>query len=102
VSSLTKAVLSQYLEYYIGLEYSVAMDIVESFFEEIILALQKGEEVNLVGLGKFSVRKKNSRPGRNPKTGEVIPVSARKVVTFQTSATLRKKLNQLSLDTLGA
>lgn len=102
MSNLIKASLAQYLEDYIGLELPVAMSIVENFFEEIILALEKGEEVKLVGLGNFSVRQKKRRPGRNPKTGKPFAVSARKVVSFSTSATLRKKLNSLSLRHVGA
>lgn len=96
MSNLIKASLAQYLEDYIGLELTVAMSIVENFFEEIILVLEKGESVKLMGLGSFSVRQKKSRPGRNPKTGKLYSISARKVVSFQTSATLRKKLNSLS------
>jgi integration host factor subunit alpha len=92
VSNLTKASLAQFLEDYTGLELSITLSIVENFFEEIILALEKGECVKLVGLGNFSVKQKKQRLGLNLKPGKPIPVSARKVVRFQTSATLRKKL----------
>ena len=102
MSNLTKASLAQFLEDYTGLELAITLSIVENFFEEIMLALEKGESVKLVGLGCFSVQQKKSRLGRNPKTGKPIPVSARKVVRFQTSATLRKKLNRLSLKSVGA
>lgn len=95
MSSLIKASLAQYVEDYVGLELPVATSIVENFFEEMILALEKGETVKLMGLGNFSVRQKKRRPGRNPKTGKPYSISARKVVSFQTSSTLRKKLNSL-------
>ncbi len=66
--------------------------LVEEFFEEIRLALENGEDVKLAGFGNFELRDKKQRPGRNPKTGEVIPVSARRVVTFHPSQKLKTKI----------
>ena len=62
---------------------------VELFFEEIKISLEQGEQVKISGFGKFELRDKTSRPGRNPKTGEVIPITARRVTTFR-SALLNK------------
>jgi integration host factor subunit alpha len=62
---------------------------VEAFFEEICLALESGDEVKLSGFGNFDLREKSQRPGRNPKTGESIPITARRVVTFHASAKLK-------------
>ena len=62
---------------------------VETFFDEIRNALERGEAVKLSGFGNFQVRDKPPRPGRNPKTGEVIPISARRVVTFHASQKLK-------------
>ena len=68
-------------------------EIVESFFEIMKESLENGEDVVLSGFGKFHVAEKNSRIGRNPRTGEVTEIAARKVVTFRPSAVLRKKIN---------
>jgi integration host factor subunit alpha len=66
--------------------------IVESFFEEIRLALETGDQVKLSGFGNFDLRVKNQRPGRNPKTGEDIPISARCVVTFRPGQKLKSRV----------
>ncbi|HEV2613879.1 MAG TPA: integration host factor subunit alpha [Gammaproteobacteria bacterium] len=102
MKSLTKAKLASYVEDEVGLEAPLAMALVEHFFEEITVALEKGEEVKLFGLGNFSVRQKNARMARNPRSGESVKIPARKVVNFQTSTTLRKLLNQLSCGVHGA
>jgi integration host factor subunit alpha len=102
VTTLTKAKLAATIEDEVGLDAGLSMAIVEHFFEEITVALEKGEAVKLTGLGNFSTRQKNSREARNPRTGEKARVSARKVVNFQTSSTLRKLLNQLSCEVHGA
>src|ERR1051325_8753670 len=75
----------------VGLNKREAKDMVESFFEEIRIALERGEMVKLSGFGNFQLRKKPQRPGRNPKTGEEIPITARRVVTFHA----RQKLKSL-------
>lgn len=64
------------------------------FFEEIRKALQQGEQVKLSGFGNFDLRDKKERPGRNPKTGEAIPVSSRRVVTFHAGQKLKAKVKQ--------
>ncbi|MCT6885861.1 MAG: integration host factor subunit alpha, partial [Gilliamella apis] len=68
--------------------------LVELFFEEIRVALEKGEPVKLSGFGNFAVRDKNSRPGRNPKTGESVDISARRVVTFRPGIKFRERIEK--------
>lgn len=76
----------------LGLNKREAKEIVESFFEEIRSALEAGKQVKLSGFGNFDLRDKNQRPGRNPKTGEEIPISARRVVTFHPGQKLKAKV----------
>ncbi len=87
--ALTKAELTDLLFENVGLNKREAKDVVESFYEELRVALQKGEGVKLSGFGNFQLRTKPQRPGRNPKTGEEIPISARRVVTFHASQKLK-------------
>ncbi len=87
--TLTKAELCDLLFEKVGLNKREAKDMVEAYFEEIALALEGGEEVKLSGFGNFDLRDKPQRPGRNPKTGEEIPISARRVVSFHASAKLK-------------
>lgn len=100
--ALTKAEMSEYLFDKLGLSKRDAKELVELFFEEIRRALENGEQVKLSGFGNFDLRDKNQRPGRNPKTGEDIPITARRVVTFRPgqklkagSKTLRPKTSNL-------
>jgi len=90
--ALTKADLVEALFEQLGLNKREAKDFVEMFFEEIRLALAKGEQVKLSGFGNFDLRDKNERPGRNPKTGEEIPISARRVVTFRPGQKLKARV----------
>ncbi|GHA70889.1 integration host factor subunit alpha [Formosimonas limnophila] len=83
--TLTKAELAEVLFAQVGLNKREAKEMVEAFFEEIRTALEHGDIVKLSGFGNFSVRDKASRPGRNPKTGEMVPIAARRVVTFHAS-----------------
>jgi integration host factor subunit alpha len=87
--TLTKAELADLMSEKVGLNKREAKDMVESFFEEIRIALERGEMVKLSGFGNFQLRKKPQRPGRNPKTGEEIPITARRVVTFHASQKLK-------------
>ncbi len=77
--ALTKAEMSEYLFDKLGLSKRDAKELVELFFEEIRRALENGEQVKLSGFGNFDLRDKNQRPGRNPKTGEDIPITARRL-----------------------
>ena len=87
--TLTKAELADLLFEKVGLNKREAKDMVEAFFEEIRGALERGESVKLSGFGNFNIRRKAPRPGRNPRTGESIPIKARNVVTFHASHKLK-------------
>jgi integration host factor subunit alpha len=90
--TLTKAELADLLYEQVGLNKREAKDMVEAFFEEVRIALEAGDSVKLSGFGNFELRKKSERPGRNPKTGEEIPITARRVVTFHSSQKLKSKV----------
>jgi integration host factor subunit alpha len=92
--TITKADLATLLHEKVGLNKREAADIVMAFFEEICAELERGDTVKLSGFGVFCLRNKNSRPGRNPKTGEMIPVSARRVVMFHPSHILKTLVHQ--------
>ena len=83
MAALTKADLAEMLFNDLGLNKREAKEMVELFFEEIRSSLENNEEVKLSGFGNFDIRDKKSRPGRNPKTGEEVAVTARRVVTFK-------------------
>lgn len=87
--TLTKAELAELLFEQVGLNKREAKDMVETFFDEICDSLERGEAVKLSGFGNFQLRDKPQRPGRNPKTGEEIPITARRVVTFHASQKLK-------------
>jgi integration host factor subunit alpha len=90
--ALTKAEVAEHLYEKVGLSKRDAKDMVEIFFEEIRETLESGEQVKLSGFGNFDLREKSERPGRNPKTGEDIPISARKVVTFRPGQKLKSRV----------
>jgi len=90
--AITKADLADALFHQLGLNKREAKEFVELFFERVREALENGESVKLSGFGNFGLREKNSRPGRNPKTGEEIPISARRVVTFRASQKLKQRV----------
>ncbi|MES2637702.1 MAG: integration host factor subunit alpha [Pseudomonadota bacterium] len=92
--TLTKADLADLLFEQVGLNKREAKDMVEAFFEEVRTALETGDSVKLSGFGNFELRKKSERPGRNPKTGEEIPITARRVVTFHASQKLKSKVEE--------
>ncbi|WP_087017826.1 integration host factor subunit alpha [Thaumasiovibrio subtropicus] len=96
--ALTKADLAENLFEKVGLNKRDAKETVEVFFEEIRKALENGEQVKLSGFGNFDLREKNERPGRNPKTGEDIPISARRVVTFRPGQKLKARVENIKLD----
>ena len=90
--ALTKAEVAEHLFEKVGLSKRDAKDMVEIFFEQIRETLESGEQVKLSGFGNFDIRQKKERPGRNPKTGEDIPISARKVVTFRPGQKLKSRV----------
>lgn len=92
--TLTKADLAKYLDEAIGLTNREAKEIVEIFFQYISDALIKGQQVKLSGFGNFTLHDKKERPGRNPRTGEEVPVTARRVVTFHTGQKLKARVEK--------
>ncbi len=90
--ALTKADISEHLFQEIGLTKREAKEIVELFFQNICKALESGHQVKLSGFGNYELHDKKERPGRNPKTGKEIPVSARRVVTFRSGQKLRARV----------
>ena len=91
--ALTKAAMAERLFTDLGLNKREAKDLVDLFFETVRQALEQGEQVKLSGFGNFELRDKGERPGRNPKTGEEIPISARRVVTFRPGQNLRARVH---------
>ncbi|MEO7557912.1 MAG: integration host factor subunit alpha [Gammaproteobacteria bacterium] len=90
--ALTKADMVDKLFDELGLNKREAKEIVEMFFEEVRVALSRGEQVKLSGFGNFDLRNKGMRPGRNPKTGKEIPITARRVVTFRSGQKLKSRI----------
>ena len=88
----TKAEMAENLFEKLGVSKRDAKDLVEAFFEEVRRSLENGEQVKLSGFGNFDLRDKNQRPGRNPKTGEDIPITARRVVTFRPGQKLKSRV----------
>ena len=94
--AITKAQLAVSLHEELGLNKRESKEFVEQFFESIKSSLEDGNAVKLSGFGNFGLRDKPSRPGRNPKTGEEIPISARRVVTFKVSQKLKESIDRNS------
>ena len=90
--ALTKAEMAERLFDEVGLNKREAKEFVDAFFDTLREALERGQQVKLSGFGNFDLRQKNQRPGRNPKTGEEIPISARRVVTFRPGQKLRARV----------
>ena len=92
MAALTKALMAERLYEELGLNKREAKELVELFFEEVRSALAEGQQVKLSGFGNFDLRSKKQRPGRNPKTGEEIPITARRVVTFRPGQKLKARV----------
>lgn len=90
--ALTKADMAEKLFLELGINKREAKEFVELFFEEVRDALENGRQVKLSGFGNFNLRDKSQRPGRNPKTGEEIPITARRVVTFHPGQKLKARV----------
>ena len=90
--AVTKATMAERLFDELGLNKREAKEMVELFFEEIKGALESGDQVKISSFGNFDLRDKNQRPGRNPKTGEEIPICARRVVTFRPGQKLKARV----------
>ena len=93
--TITKADIVDYLNNELGLNKSDCKILIEDFFDEIKNSLINNEEVKLSGFGNFELINKKERPGRNPKTGEDVTITARRVVTFRAGNKLRKKIATL-------
>lgn len=91
-SALTKAQLAELLFEQIGLNKRESKDMVDAFFDLMVQRLVDGKDVKLSGFGNFQIRTKAPRPGRNPRTGEAIPIQARRVVTFHASSKLKEQV----------
>ena len=94
MATITKLDIIEYLSDKYHLSTQDTKNVVENFLEEIRLSLESGQDVKLSGFGNFELRDKSSRPGRNPKTGDVVPVSARRVVTFKPGQKLRARVEK--------
>ena len=92
MGALTKAQMADRLFDELGLNKREAKEIVEMFFDEVRHSLENNEHVKLSGFGNFELREKGERPGRNPKTGEEIPITARRVVTFRPGQKLKARV----------
>ena len=90
--ALTKADMAESLFNEMGLNKREARELVHLFFQELGASLADGEQIRLSGFGNFALRDKNARPGRNPKTGEKIPVAVRRVVTFRPGNKLKARV----------
>ena len=94
MSTLTKSDMIEHLMYQLNLTRQEGRCLVENFFNELSESLIAGNEVKLSGFGNFELKDKSSRPGRNPKTGEPVDVSARRVVTFKMGQKFRQKVDE--------
>ncbi len=90
--ALTKAQLAELLFEQIGLNKRESKDMIDAFFDLIATSLVDGNDVKVTGFGNFQIRTKAPRPGRNPRTGESIPIAARRVVTFHASQKLKEQI----------
>ncbi len=90
--ALTKADMAESLFNELGLNKREALELVDLFFQELVEDLADGEQVRLSGFGNFDLRDKNARPDRNPKTGEKVPIPARRVVTFRPGDKLKARV----------
>ncbi len=90
--ALTQADMAESLFNKLGLNKKEARELVHLFFQELVASLAVGEQVRLSGFGNFALRDKKERPGRNPRTGEKIPVPARRVVTFRPGKKLQARV----------
>jgi len=94
--ALTKADMAENLLAVVGLSRKESKEVVELFFDQICESLRTGQQVKLSGFGNFELHDKGERPGRNPKTGASIPVSARRVVTFHSGQKLKTRVERYS------
>lgn len=96
--ALTKAEIAENLSDTFGFNKRESKDLVEQFYNEMTEVLVKGEQIKLSGFGNFELKDKSARPGRNPRTGEDVPISARRVVTFKPGQKLRAQIDNYGKD----
>ena len=94
MGALTKADLAEQLFDQLGLNKREAKEVVELFFEEISRSLEDNVQVKLSGFGNFELKEKKERPGRNPKTGEEVPITPRRVLTFRPSHLMKDRVSE--------
>lgn len=97
--ALTKAQLADLLFEQIGLNKRESKDMIDAFFDLVAQSLVDGNDVKITGFGNFQIRTKAARPGRNPRTGEAIPIEARRVVTFHASHKLKEQIQEQGFTT---
>lgn len=102
VTAVTRSELTDAVYRQLGLSRTESSDLVEAMLEEISMALERGEAVKLSSFGSFSVRQKNERVGRNPKSGVEVPITPRRVVTFKASHILKERIIERLSDTPSA
>ena len=100
--TVTRADLSEAVYQEVGLSRNESADLVETILNEIAIALERGEIVKISSFGSFSVRQKGQRIGRNPKTGEEVPILPRRVLVFRASHVLKNHINEELLSAPGA
>jgi len=100
--TVTRADLCEAVYKMVGLSRTESAQLVELVIEEICASVERGEAVKLSSFGSFIVRSKSERVGRNPKTGEEVPISPRRVMVFKPSNVLKQKVNGALLDSEGA
>ncbi len=91
--ALTKVDMAKSLFNELGLNKKEGLELVDSFFQELAASLADGEQIRFSGFGNFYLRDKSERPGRNPKTGEKVPITARRVVTFRAGQKLQARVD---------
>ena len=92
--TLTRADLTDAIHRSLGISRNESSDFVERILEEVCASLEKGDTVKISSFGTFTVRQKKQRMGRNPKTGEEVPITPRRVVTFRASHVLKDNINK--------
>jgi integration host factor subunit alpha len=97
--TLTRADLAEAVFQKVGLPRNESAELVESVLREIITSLEKGDNVKLSSFGSFGVRDKRERVGRNPKTGEVVPITPRRVLIFRASNIMKERVNSSLINT---
>ncbi len=92
--TLTRADLTDAIHRSLGISRNDSAGFVERILEEVARSLENGDSVKISSFGTFTVRQKNERMGRNPKTGEEVPITPRRVVTFRASHVLKDQINK--------